>query len=259
MKIFCEYCGAQFESEVANFCPACGAAFSDNDQIEHKLQHQKQLDRLEIEEQEMDLRERQAQIDTIHRRNRSANSAEKMSRGCLGAFIACGVIIVLTGVGLAVLQVFSEMETEREERKTDTAAIAEAQPEEVDVPVSAGFNEYAQTVNYSVICDSIEIVDRYPFEPTEGYEYVSFHLLVKNTSTEEIETTNDIICLADGIITTYTWHTDRKEMPEIALPVGVSAEGYICFEVPVDAEQFELRYGDYVTIYIENNLMEREQ
>ncbi len=259
MKIFCEFCGAQFESEVANFCPACGAAFSGNDQIEHKLQHQKQLDHLEIEDQKMDLKERQAQIEAMQSRNQNAKISRNMSKGCFVLFAVSVALIVLAGVGLAVMDELSAIALEREEREEHSAVPVITEPEEADVPVSGNFNEPVQAVNYSVICDSFEEIERWPFEPSEGYMYVSFHLIVKNTGVGKIDTTDDIMCLVDGIMMSHIWHSERKDMPVTTLPAGVSAEGNICFEVPVAAEVFELRYGEYVTIYIENDISEREQ
>lgn len=264
MKIFCEYCGGQFEAERANFCPNCGAAFSDNDQIEHQIRHEQRLDELEIEQQKMDLRERQARI---HNMNENKAAGRRLAGiGCLVpillpvvAFSLCLAAVFI----VALVDVVNERKAERQQENEEENRLLSEDYEyestfEEDIPVSAGFNEYAETVNYSVICDSFEQVDRYPFGAAEGYMYVNFHIVVKNTGIGEVDTTDDIMCLVDGIMMSETWYSDKKEMPYVTLPAGVSAEGNACFEVPVDAEEFELRYGEYVTIYIENTLNTEE-
>lgn len=255
MKIFCEYCGGQFEAERANFCPNCGAAFNDNDQVEHRIRHEQRLDDLEIEEQKMDLRERQAKIDDMHAKNRRMASERKI------VHIGCIIPIALFFLAAAVVA-FADIIQDRiindiDDEPRSTVSVS-TQPEEEEVPVSAGFNEYAETVNYAVICDSFEQVDRYPFKPAQGYMYVNFHIVVKNTGIGEVDTTDDVMCLVDGIMMSDTWYSDKKQMSSVTLPAGVSAEGNVCFEVPIDAEEFELRYGDYVTIYIENTLNTEE-
>lgn len=40
MKIYCEYCGAQFDIETNHECPECGAAF-DKNKYAFELQEQK--------------------------------------------------------------------------------------------------------------------------------------------------------------------------------------------------------------------------
>lgn len=258
MKIFCEYCGGQFEVERANFCPNCGAAFNDNDQVEHRIQHEQRLDALEIEEQKMDLRERQAHIDNMHAQNkRMANERKMIHIGCMIPVVIIALFF-LTAVVVAFVDIIQDRIIDDIDDEPRSTVPVITQRTEEDVPVSAGFNEYAETVNYSVICDGFEQVDRAPFGAADGYMYVNFHIVVKNTGIGKVDTTDDIMCLVDGIMMSDTWYSDKKEMPSVTLPAGVSAEGNICFEVPVDAEEFELRYGEYVTLYIENTLNTEE-
>lgn len=258
MKIFCDYCGNQFETEGNSTCPSCGAAFEGDVEIKNAALMKAREAELQRQRENIELRERQAQIDDMNARNKNRET----SRRIIG--IGCLVPIILTALFTAVIfiiaiaEVVNERAAEREKEESSSSLLEDYEYESVfeeeESPVSADFNEYAESVNYSVICDSFEEVDRYPFSPTDGYMYVSFHFVVKNTGVGKVNTTNNVICLADGMLADSTWHSDRKELPSTTLPAGVSTEGYMCFEVPVDTEEFELRYGDYVTIYIKNTL-----
>lgn len=259
MKIFCDYCGNQFDTAMNNKCPSCGADYSDDNEIKAAALKQAQEESFKRHRENIELRERQARIEDVN----TKNANRKAGRRLLG--IGCIIPIVLFSLCftaifiVALVEVINERSAEYKESESSSVLSdyeyeSVFEEEEEEVPVSGEFNEAVHSVNYSVICDSFEEVDRYPFEPTDGYMYVSFHIVVKNTGIGKVNTTNDIICLADGMLASYTWHSDRKELPSTTLPAGVSAEGYICFEVPVDTEEFELRYGEYVTIYIENTL-----
>ena len=258
MRIFCDYCGNQFETNDNNTCPSCGAAYEGDTEIKNAALMKAREAEMQRQRENMALRERQAQIDDMNARNKNRETSRRIiGIGCLLPVILT-VLFVATIFIIATIEVVNERAVEREKEENSSSLLEdyeyESSFEEEEVPVYADFNEYAESVNYSVICDSFEEVDRYPFSPTDGYMYVSFHLVVKNTGVGKVNTTNNVICLADGMLTDSTWHSDRKELPSTTLPSGVSTEGYMCFEVPVDTEEFELRYGDYVTIYIENTL-----
>ena len=260
MKIFCDYCGNQFETEGNSTCPSCGASYDGDIEIKNAAIKKAREDEMKRRQENMELSERQAKLESMKTLSKNTKAGIKLvGIGCLLPVIA-GVLCFIVIFTIAVIQVAQERTVEREQESSSLLEDYEYESVfvEDESPVSADFNEYAETVNYSVICDSFEKVDRYPFSPTDGYMYVSFHLIVKNTGIGEVNTTNNIICLADGMITQGTWHSDRKEMPDTTLPAGVSAEGWMCFEVPTDTKEFELRYGDIVTIYIENTI-EKEQ
>ena len=258
MKIFCDYCGNQFDTSQHSTCPSCGGTYEGDIEIKNAVIKQAREETMQRQRETMAMRERQAQIDNMNARNKNKAAGRRLAViGCLVPVIAVVLCFVLVFV-MALIEVMNERAAEKEDEKSGSSLLEdyeyESSFEEDETPVSAGFNEYAETADYSVICDSFEKVDRYPFTPTDGYMYVSFHFVIKNTGIGKVNTTSDVICLADGMLADYTWHSDRKELSDETLPAGVSTEGYMCFEVPVDTKEFELRYGDLVTINIENTL-----
>lgn len=245
MKIFCDYCGCNFDTNENDFCPSCGAPYSNDKEITLAKEQQSKLAQLIIKEKELEL-----------------NKSERTRSGSRITALIITMLVVFTMVVVAVAAVSATgkppgIDTEKVKEAASTVKSkipVITQKEETDVPVTVGFNETAQTVKYSVICDSFEIIDRYPFTPNEGYMYVSFHFIIKNTSIGKLNPPSGFYCSVNENKCSKIWDNERKEPPMGTLPAGVSTTGNICFEVPVDAEYFDISYGDYVTIHIENTL-----
>ena len=259
MKIFCDYCGNQFDTDKNAVCPSCGAIYDGDAEIKEAILKKEQEEMYRRQREEFVMREQQARLQ----KNRET-SRRIIGIGCLLPVILITLCFAVVFIA-ALVQVIDERNEEKEDSNSSLLEDYEYESPfedytetEEDEPshVYAVFNEEAQTEDYYVICDDYEKIDRYPFTPTDGYMYVSFHLTVKNTGIGKVNTTSDVVCLADGVITSQTWDSDRKELPDTTLPAGVSAEGYMCYEVPVDAEEFQLIYGDIIYITIPNTLTE---
>lgn len=253
MTIICEYCGGKIDTDKSDVCPNCGAPFDNQKVLDaQKAEQREKQAKLAAEAEERREAARKERERMINRQEQLMKQAEKQkhpkrSPGCIVAVIIFLIIIIIT----AFSQIIEEYEYYSGYDEDSSSAVA-SEPAETDVPVSGDFDEYVQTVNYSVICDSFEQIDGYPFKPHDGYVYMAFHLKVKNTGTGKISPTNDIICLADGNMCEDFGWSELKEISTAELPAGVSTEGTACFEVPADAKMFEIRYGDYVTIHIKN-------
>ncbi len=254
MKIYCEYCGAQFDSAHNKVCPNCGASFEGNDTIEAEKIKQQKLDELELREQQMEMEARQSQIEYADtQRKRLVRQQKAMNIGCvlpvIIIFVLFTAIFVFAAIsGLSESGIFSKKDDIISQFQTTEETTL------VDVPTKVGFNEPAEMLNYSLVCDEIKHTDRGGFKPTEGHMYVMFHFVMKNTSDEILDPRESIICSVDGVMCTEKVLFDEKEFDPSDIPVGLSADGYVCFEVPEDSETFELRFGDNITITVENTL-----
>lgn len=249
MKIFCDYCKCRFETDENGCCPNCRAPYSDNAEFIKANEQAAKSEQLSAREKELDHKE--TELNTAF----SEKSRKMASRS---VFVACAIVILVMVSSIGAIYTLNNAEKAKvnskstDENKSTIQVVV--QTKEEDTAVSAGFNETAQTVKYSVICDSFEKIERYPFTPNDGFMYVSFHFSVKNTSIGKLNPPSGFYCSVDGEKCSKVWDDQRKEPSMGTLPAGVSTSGYVCFEVPVDAEYFDISYGDYVTLHIENTL-----
>ena len=255
MRIF----GAKFDSASNKACPHCGASFEGNDTIEAAQERQQKLDDLEMRQQQMELEERQSQIEYSRKQRQQVQRSQKRVKyGCIipvFIFIAIGFIFTIGSVVFTFLNRPSE-----DVFYDDTDIIADFPEEDESEPLTTevDFNVVAEMGDYTIVCDEIIETDRGGFKPAKGYMYVAFHFVMKNTSEESLSPFSTLICAVDGVVCEEKFLFDEKKFDPDDIPAGLSADGYICFEVPEDAERFELRHessdGSSVTFYIDNTL-----
>ncbi len=264
MRIICEYCGAQFESVGNKVCPHCGASFEDNDTIEAQREKRKKLDEIEVRQRQMDLDEREHQMANAEKqRKRIERNRKTMKAGCVYP------VVIITALSIAftifsltgIFKDLSDWSSSDDDSDFDSDIVMDMfdeVTEEKAKTVKVGFNEVADMGDYTFVCDKIEETDRGAFKPTKGYMYVSFHLVIKNTSDEKIYPFSSVACSVDGVVCDETFVSEQKDFRPSSLPSGLSADGYVCFEVPKNAKTFELRYDgvddSIVTISVENTL-----
>ena len=278
MKINCDYCGALIDTDKYRTCPNCGGAYGNDHEV---IKEKEKLDRAddlyfqkkELENDRMRIENKNLMTNSAANSKTVQNAAKFMSLGCLMPIITICITFVIIIV-FAVMAVASERKTgsssSKKAKETTTHSSISIEPiempdisipeiPEITVPqietkVTAGLGEPAQTLTYSVTCDRYQPVDRWPYKPSEGYDYVSFHIIIENTGKEEYSPEEKIMCLVDGIMCDSQRDSDRKQLSSDPIPSGIKADGNICFEVPVDAEYFDIKYGDYVTLHLKNTL-----
>lgn len=221
MKIICEYCGTQFNTDGVDVCPNCGASFENNSSMEQKVLQENKKTQLELEKKELELEQRR--IETARNRSRlnfekqGEQTAKIIKLGCaipIICFAVFWVIFLIIGFGSAM----KDEDTSRNHYYS-----SDVSSEVVETPVTVNFNEAGKTSKYSVICDSYQAIEIPYFKPAKGYRYVSFHLIVENTSDERLLLDESIDCLSDGIMCSSQWDTDRKTLP-YAVNKGIKAE-----------------------------------
>lgn len=126
----------------------------------------------------------------------------------------------------------------------------------IEKPVEVGLNESAKLSNFSVTITEIKKVDKGNWmEADDGYMYVGFNFVVENTSDKELKlATEDIYCLVNDILCEDFSFSNEKYLESSKVPKGMKIGGYACFEVPIDAKEFIIKYGDHITIKINNIL-----
>jgi len=93
MKIFCDYCGNQYDTDKNSTCPACGGGYEYDEEAgrpETAVERKYRLmeERQEAEKQEK-FRTRQAELD---------GQVKKIKTGCLIVIIVIAALIFLPGI-----------------------------------------------------------------------------------------------------------------------------------------------------------------
>lgn len=117
--------------------------------------------------------------------------------------------------------------------------------------VTVNYKAQAKTSRYTVLCDSFANVDNYVLTPAQGNRIVSAHFIVKNISDTAIRTASTITCTADGNVCVRLDNNGLTALPEI-IEKNSMVKGSVVFEVPDNAAAYDIQYGEYVTIHIEN-------
>lgn len=91
MDIFCDFCGAQFDTQKNSTCPNCGGAFSHDSEVKSASEKQKKLDELDVRNREMDLKEREAKLE----QQKAEHDIKKIRKNSKTTVVFIGVIAVI--------------------------------------------------------------------------------------------------------------------------------------------------------------------
>lgn len=265
MTIHCEYCGAQFNIENHNVCPECGASFDKNKyafeiketkKINQKLEQESK--KLENEAKKAAIEQQKAQAEYTRNRTQmqtNANKTAKIIALVIGSpfilFAGLLGITMLLGIIMGIYTVISGDDAWLEE-DTEIVETVNKEPEFKFYESSGIFNEPVSNGTLSVTIDEIFEVDPYPFTADKDHMYILVHFLVENVSEWDFRDEEKVHCTANGILMEKKWVNDYKELKETTIPSGMKIDGYLSFQVPIDAEELEIQYGEYITIKIPN-------
>ena len=269
MKIYCEYCGTQFDMETNHECPECGASFDKNKYVfeieknkKEKEALEKERKRLENEKRKVEIEHQKAQAEYTRNRTKMqshANKTAKIIAFTIGSpFILIAGTLAITiflGVCLGIYTVITGDDAWMEEDTEIVESIEEPKEPEL-YEASGNFNEAVSNGTISVTIDEIKEVDPYPFKADKDHMYVLIHFIVENVSEKTYEGNGSVYCTADGIMMESKWVNDYKELYYRSIPSKMKVDGYLSFQVPIAAEQLEIQYGDYITINIPNAVNE---
>lgn len=275
MSINCDYCGSSIDTTKHNACPFCGASYNNNQEYQENLKLDKELKELKLKElkerqefnrqqNELELEKEKIELE-IKKKKKNLDKSDfstvkpkkkksRLGQGCLVFLIIIAVIIVCFFLFCAycVKVAMDETRENPELLQTETVAL---EPEIVEIPVSGGFNETLSTSAYSVTITELKpAATKFGFKPKEGNMHIAINFVVENISDKEIDSYQKVTCMADGFLADYYVYSDDTFLPSTQIPAGTKITGYHCFEVPADAKEFTIKYGDYMTFTIENTI-----
>ena len=259
MKIRCDFCEHLIDTNKDSVCPNCGASFGGDKEVK------KELDRID-KDKDLDIEERKVDIDSKRVRNEKERAL--MENRKTGYNAVKWFLILLVGppavfaIFLFIIIVIGVVMGLKEEgiidSSSNSAYITEIEETIIeDKPIKVGFNEEAVLSEYSVTIAKAEEIDGYPYDPNEGYMFVDFYFIIANLTDEEIYDDESIRGSVNGIKLKGFYKAKNKRLEDGNIPVDMKIDGWVCYEVPLDAENITIKYGDYITIEIPMDKVKR--
>lgn len=230
MKFFCEYCGNRIDAEKDAKCPNCGASYKKNQSF-IKLEAEKK-----------------------HQMQTNQENAQKIFNHVFGVFKISRIMFFIPIIVFIIIIVTAIILTSNNkpsyDDNNDFGEIFEditGEKEEQEIVVE-GLDAFAETEDYKVKVTKYEKEEDMFNRLDDDYEYVKFHLVVENLKDSRL-TKEDVNCIVDGIAQTNYYSSGYSDLP-MFINKGLTVKGTATFEVPKNANSYEIKYGDYVTIKI---------
>ena len=256
LKTTCDHCGCAIDPEIHSACPKCGAAYDRSKHVERYNELQDQMNQIKVDTAEAELES--LKLDNARKRQQLQNNqnnryhSEPIVKRKNYPLVIVLVIIGLLSIGFisasvgVINDVMGEINSER---------VTEATPAPiVETPTEVGFNESAELIQYSVICDKVEEYYYLYDKPQEGFRYLRMHLIITNKTDEDFYVWDSMKCTymkGDYEINAEanTIHSSdlNTKIYRKNVPAHASAEGWVYFEVPADTN-IKLYCGEYVTM-----------
>ena len=98
MKLYCDYCGTQIDTEIHANCPNCGGSYMNDEELRNELEKQRRLDALQLRQNELKTDFMELENERIRReldRKKPLNRKDKkvlLFTVIIMIVIACGVM-----------------------------------------------------------------------------------------------------------------------------------------------------------------------
>lgn len=258
MFINCDYCGASIDINKYKVCPHCGASYENDQELLSNKKHQEELNQIQLEQQKAKLEEQKIK----NKKTEKSIENKKSSSAFRTVFL---MLILIFGIGFMYIKI-SEVNSNKnnynnydDNTNYDRDELENNEELEIiETPICVKFNEPAQLTNFKVTITELKEVDKGLWlAPTEGYMYIGFKFEVENTSDKTLTLASEkIYCLADEVLIDEFPYSEEKELQKTDVPAGTKIVGYYCFEAPINTKEFTVKYGDYITIKVNNTLLE---
>ncbi len=101
MKIYCDYCGTQIDTDTNITCPNCGASYANDDELKTEQKRQeRELLLGDLDAKMKQLKEQEIMREFENRRKES--NLALTGKIIVGAVLACILIYVIIRVGMIV-------------------------------------------------------------------------------------------------------------------------------------------------------------
>jgi hypothetical protein len=256
MQIICEFCGVAVNVKEDDCCPNCGASYADNQDYQERK-------RLELENEKLRAQKEKAAFN--RKQYNSRKKAEKARQAQIAkiwmitvfslVFLLPFLIAFIIGMveGLTDIDIIPDSE-ETIKSETEDLYSPELDTEPTFISASGNFQEKISNGVYSVRVTEIKEIDRYPFQPTDGYMYIAIHFILTNDYHSDFQMWEEHVdCIIDGFVQERSWDSTLKDISSDYIAPGLSINGWEIYEVPKDIKTIQIKYGSYITINIDPN------
>ena len=247
MKIICEYCKNSIDTSKDNKCPNCLASYSDNKMFKEGLEELKKQKDQEYRARELDIEKQKIQNEQV----KSILETTKKIFGFQKYIIFIPILFfLLIFFGI----IFSIFNSHKDYPKRFTTTTMPNITTTTEKKVAVGLNEFGETSKYKVKIDKTLNIDKIygVISPSEGKKYKAFHLIVENKTESTLILNAKINCIVDDFVQKESnYHSKYPPLP-FKIDSLLKAEGYVIFEVPINAKKYDIKYGDYITIHIDD-------
>ena len=241
MKFFCEYCGNRIDAEIDRKCPNCGASYKKNKNF-IKIQEEKN---------------KQHEINTEFKNNIMNHAVGIMKISKIMSIMPIIIfLVVISIIVFGFINTHKSMNDDSNKIENDIENIFESVNEELndnseknEEKITVKFNEYGETKKYKFKVINYETVEDKFRKAGEGYELIKFYFMLSNLSGKKL-TKEDVYCIVDGVSQTNDITSGYSDLP-MFIAKDLTVTGTATFVVPKNAVNYDIRYGDYITVHIE--------
>lgn len=247
MQIICEFCGAAVNIQEDDICPNCGASYADNVQYQERKKLELEKEKLEIKKKKTTYEKRQAAAKRQAEEKRKQKTVATWMITIIALFFLAPMIV---GFFIGMYEGITGENIFQDETNIEYEDVEILEP---SYQANQGnFDEFVYNGVYSVSIDKIQECNREYYTPKKGYMFVEVHFVITNSSNEECQVwERNVNCIVNGFVQERCWDSNYHEITSDYISPGLSVDGWEIFEIPINAQTIEIKYGDYITINID--------
>lgn len=227
MKIICEHCGTNINIDKDNICPNCKAPYNKNKEY---IKYKEDTEKLKKEA-----------IEYGKEIKKGINKYSKVIIIAVVSIFAIGILSFLI-ISINSAKLFKNI-FDKGSELIDNQLINSKDDNSIDL-------KYSNVI----FLDKMEWNGLTISKPSEGNIYVVFNINIKNNGNKDLFIfDDDIVCSINGVQqkNVSIYNREYEGLPT-ELKSGLSADGYITFEVPNGSTEFDLTFKNK-TIHIGSN------
>ncbi len=278
MIIYCDYCGAQIDTEKHRTCPSCGSSYANDEELKAYRERQNKLDDLSVRQKELEIDRMELENDALRNINeqpQTVNNGKNMqiNRGCLIPMVVFSIfgfffVLMLFCIGLDTQSNSDKKDSEQTKKIANiTYSLSKIDMPDINIPeITVGSAETTAAApvqsgntvicnGFTLTCESIVEADPAVRKTSEGNICVLCRFVIENTGEKKVYPLNTLSCLCDGYVCSRIYNNTKKPFSYDPVPAGAKAEGYFYFEVPKDWKKFTFVYDNTINLEISSDMI----
>lgn len=265
-KITCEHCGTNIDTSQHFRCPICNAPYTKSSEYKEYVNKAKYNAELDTRNKELEIQIKEmvnGQMKSVF--NTTSNIAKKIFTGFVIILIISMVIIFFSIMSMSKYSEIKELPVSPDNQEpTIPDYVEDYIKDNIENNIPNNPSDYENPVIVDMGLEAVNdkfifsVTDVYyaeninTFYPNDGYKYVYFKLKITNKTNKGFTTfDNEYRCTVDGVTQEEATFFDHKikRIDKILNP-QTTTEGYVIYEVPKDANTFQVTFNNNLTINV---------